>query len=153
VSVACSTEELTDAFAGLQMGERLRLMAQGEGLGLAELLNRGGMAARGDLVAILLEGDRFQPRHVDRLSERLLSWGASAVHGDWLCVANGEVTGPDIVRDDASTAGASVSTLLARKTTLEEVGGFEPEAGDDGLVRLLLPPAPGPYLPLKPKPA
>ena len=60
----------------------------------------------------------------------------SAVHTDRL-LASGEVAGPEIVPGNPATAAASLSTLVARRSFLEDVGFLDESATNAGLEYLV----------------
>ena len=103
VSSSSSAEALRGAFDGLFMGDRLRLIPQAPDSSLGVLLNRGCMEGRGDVIAFLLEGDRYQTHHLDRMVAQLQIGGVEAVHGDVLLAETGHVLCPDVVPDDPAT--------------------------------------------------
>ena len=133
VAGACSEADLEAAFEGLRMPDRLRLVALGPDASLGACLNRGCLESRAALVAFLLAGDRWLPHHLDRLVPVLGE--SSGVHGDRLLVSGEGVVGPDILPDDPATAGAGLSTLVARREALQACGGFDEQAaGDDAIL-------------------
>jgi hypothetical protein len=77
------------------------------------------------VLGFLLEGDRMLPHHLDRLTAQLLATGGGAVHADRILSGGEGVVGPDVVPGRPETAAASLSTLLARRETLEKIGFFD----------------------------
>jgi len=131
VGAAMSEEEGNEALKGLSMGERLRLLALGEEAPIGACLNRAGAASRGRLLAFLLEGERHQAWHLDRMVTHLLATRADGVLGDRLVLDTGEVLSGH--PGAAGTCGAvlSLSTLVARREALLRGGAFDEAAGDE----------------------
>jgi len=136
--VVSTSADLSGSLDRLSMGDRLRVLSDPKDTPLADLFNAGARAAQGDVMAFVIAGDRPMAHHVERCVTRLMVSGASAVHTDRLLVGGG-VAGPDIIPGDPATAGASLSTVIARSALLEEVGYLDQDAPDaplDYLVRL-----------------
>lgn len=129
---------LGDGWERLRMGDRLVTQEHPGDTPLGALLNRGAVAARGEYVAFLVEGDRHLAHHVDRMVTQLLVGGGVAVHGDRLLLTGEGVVGPDIVPGNPATAAASLSTFVGRRDFLEGVGAFDESSGTGAGLQWLL---------------
>lgn len=127
VAAAASEPALKEAFANLQMPERLRLFAYGADATPGACLNLGGLETRGDVMGFLLAGDRYMPRHIDRMVCALQSGDAIGVHGDHISTVAEGVVGVDVIPDDPRSTGASLSTLVANKKLMIPCGPFDDE--------------------------
>lgn len=127
VAASCPLEPALDR---LRMGERLVPVEAPKGTGIGALLNQGCLRARGELVAFLLAPERFQAHHLDRLVATLVGGGHPAVHGDRLQLTGEGVVGPDVAPVSPATRGCSLSTVLARRAWLHELGAFAEHEGD-----------------------
>jgi hypothetical protein len=125
VAAAASEEDLKGAFSGLQMPDRLRLFAYGAGATPGACLNLGGLETRGEVMGFLEAGDRYMPRHIDRMVRALQAGDAIGVHGDHISRVAKGVVGPDVIPDDPQTIGASLSTLVANKNLMIPCGPFD----------------------------
>ncbi len=125
VAAAASEAELTAAFHELIMPDRLHLFAYGPDATPGTCLNLGGLETRGDVIGFLEAGDRYMPRHIDRMVAALVSGDAIGVHGDHLSKSAGGVVGVDVIPDDPQSTGASLSTLVADKKLMIPCGPFD----------------------------
>ncbi|MEE2713213.1 MAG: methyltransferase domain-containing protein [Planctomycetota bacterium] len=130
--VIASSTPLGDAASRLHMADRLRIREHPADTGLAALVNRGALEAKGEVLAFIIAGDRPMAHHVERAVMYLMVADKSAVHTDRL-LRSGEVAGPEIVPGNPATAAASLSTLVARRSLLESAGFLDETAADPGL--------------------
>lgn len=127
VAAAATESDLVAAFTDLQMQDRLRLFAYGEDATPGACLNLGGLETRGEVMGFLEAGDRYMPRHIDRMVSALQSGTSIGVHSDHLSKSVKGVVGVDVIPDDPQTVGASLSTLVADKRLMIPCGPFDDE--------------------------
>lgn len=130
--VIASAGPLGDATSRLHMADRLRVHEFPEGTSVGALVNAGALASRGDVIAMLLGGDRPMAHHVERTVMYLMVADKDAVHTDRL-LQSGGVAGPEIMPGNPATAAASLSTLVSRRSLLERVGFLDDDIPDRGL--------------------
>jgi len=115
---------------------RVRLIRQ-RNRGVSAARNRGIACAAGEWIALLDSDDSWQPRKVERMRTAITANpGYPLFHSDEIWVRNGKRVNPmhkhrkrggRIFRHCLPRCAISPSAAVIRKSTLEALGGFDPE--------------------------